>query len=74
MKPKKFMVLYPEPGRLNKKMICYYTTKLEKIGNPERGIKIIYSTKKQIIELIKKKKFNSASHISAFYHYLLNKN
>ena len=74
MKPKKFMVLYPEPGRLNKKMICYYTTKLKKIGKPERSIKIIYSTKKQVIELIKKKKFNSASHISAFYHYLLNKN
>jgi len=72
MKPKKFMVLYPEPGRLNKKMICYYTSKVKKINSPEKGIKITYSSKEKIIELIRKKKFNSASHIAAFYHYLLN--
>ena len=70
-KPKKFMTLYPEPGRLSKKMICYYTNKLKKIAKEEKGIKVVYCTKKEVIKLIKLNKFNSASHISAFYHYLL---
>ncbi len=74
IKPKKLLTLYPEPGRLSKYMTCYYSNKLKKITKPERGIKIIYCDKKKIIQLIKIGKFNSASHIAAFYYYLSNKN
>jgi ADP-ribose pyrophosphatase len=73
IKPKKLFTIYPDPGRLSKSMICYYTNKLTKISKPEKGIKVILCTKKKIIELIKKGKFNSATHISAFLYYLINK-
>ena len=71
--PKKFLILYPDPGRLSHNIICYYADQIIKVGKPERGIKIIYCNKKKIIKLIKRNKFNSAAHISAFYHYLLKK-
>ena len=71
--PKKLLILYPDPGRLSKNIVCYYADKIIKIGKPEKGIKIIYCNKKKVIELIKRNKFNSAAHISAFYHYLLKK-
>ena len=74
IKPKKLLTLFPEPGRLSKYMTCYYSNKLKKTTKPERGIKIIYCDKKKIIQLIKIGKFNSASHIAAFYYYLSNKN
>ena len=54
-------------------MICYYSEKLEKVQKPEKGIKIIICDKEKIIQLIKNKKFNSASHIAAFFYYLLKK-
>ena len=72
IKPKKLLTLYSDPGRLSNKTICYYTNKVFKLSKPEKGIKIIFCTKKKIIELIKKNKFNSASHIAAFSFYLLN--
>ena len=72
-KPKKLFILYPDPGRLSKNIICYYTEQIIKVSKPEKGIKIIYCNKKKIIKLIKRNKFNSAAHISAFYHYLLKK-
>jgi len=72
--PKKLFIFYPEPGRINKKMFCFYTNKIVKINKPEKGINIIFCTKKKIIQLIKKNKFNNASHIAAFYHYVLKKN
>ena len=71
--PKKLLILYPDPGRLSKNIVCYYADQIIKIGKPEKGIKIIYCNKKKVIELIKRNKFNSAAHISAFYHYLLKK-
>jgi|TARA_B100000929_G_C15419157_1_gene390706 ADP-ribose pyrophosphatase len=74
IKLKKLLFFYPDPGRINKKMICYYTDRLMKLSKPEKGIKIIYCSKKKIFDLIKKNKFNNASHIAAYYHYLLKKN
>lgn len=71
--PKKLLILYPDPGRLSRNIICYYTNRIIKVSKPEKGIKIKYCNKKKIIELIKKNKFNNAAHISAFYHYLLKK-
>ena len=71
---KKLFIFYPEPGRINKKMFCFYTNKIVKINKPEKGINIIFCTKKKIIQLIKKNKFNNASHIAAFYHYIIKKN
>ena len=74
IRPKKLFIFYPEPGRINKKMLCFYTNKIVKINKPEKGINTIFCTKKKIIQLIKKNKFNNASHIAAFYHYILKKN
>jgi len=68
--PKKLITFFEEPGRLSSKAICFYTTKLFKINIPEKGINIIFCSKRKVIELIKKKKFNNASHIAAFYEYL----
>ena len=59
--PKKLFIFYPEPGRINKKMFCFYTNKIVKINKPEKGINIIFCTKKKIIQLIKKNKFNKAA-------------
>ena len=61
--PKKLLILYPDPGRLSKNIVCYYADQIIKIGKPEKGIKIIYCNKKKVIELIKRNKFNSAAHI-----------
>jgi len=65
--PKKLLNFFEEPGRMNSKAICFYTKKLIKIKNPENGISIIFCNKRKIFELIKKNKFNNASHIAAFY-------
>ena len=70
--PKKLLVMNPDPGRLSNKMISYYTNKLVKINNPEKGIKVLLCNKKKIIQLIKQNKFNNASHIAAFYHLFRN--
>ena len=68
--PKKLLNFFEEPGRMNSKAICFYTKKLIKINKPEKEIKIHLCTKKEIFKLIKKDKFNNASHIAAFYFFL----
>ena len=74
IKPKKLIVAYPEPGRLSNKMTCYYTDQVIKVNSPEKGIKIFFCTKEKILKMIKNNKFNNATHIAVFYHYLLKKN
>ena len=69
-KPKPLIKFYEEPGRVNSKAHCYVTKKIIKINNPEKGIKIFFYTKNQIIKLISKNKFNNGTHIAAFYKYL----
>ena len=68
---KKFLVLYPDPGRLSHKVICYYSNNLARVHSPEKGIKIFYFTKEKILKFIKMNKFNSSPHIAAFYHFLM---
>ena len=68
--PKKLLTLYPDPGRLSKSMICFFTKKLKKISKPENGIKITLCNEKKIIQLIQNGEFNSATHIAAFFYYL----
>ena len=74
IKPKKLIAMYPEPGRLSNKMTCYYTDQVTKVNSPEKGIKILFCTKEKIFKMIKNNKFNNATHIAVFYHYLLKKN
>ena len=50
--PKKLIEFYEEPGRLNSKAICFYTNKLTKINNPEKGIKINFFSKNKMLQLI----------------------
>ena len=68
--PKKLIKFYEEPGRMNSKAHCFFSKKLIKIKNPEKGIKIHLLTKNEIIDLIRKNKFNNGTHIAAFYKYL----
>ena len=68
--PKKLMEYYADPGRGSRSCICYYSKKLKKIKKPEKKINIFLKSKKQIVNLIKSKKFNNASHIAAFYCYI----
>ena len=74
IKPKKLIKFYEEPGRLNSLAHCFYSTKLVKIKQPEKGIKIFFYSKNEILNLIKNDKFNNAVHIAAFYKYLSLKN
>ena len=41
-----------------------------KVKGLEKNIEVFIKSKDQIIKLIKKKQFNNASHISAFFYYL----
>ena len=68
--PKKLMEYYADPGRGSRSCICYYTKKLKKVKKAEQNINIFFKNKKQIVNLIKSKKFNNASHIAAFYCYI----
>jgi len=68
--PKKLFSIYPEPGRLNGKYFSFFTDKVTKINNPEKGIKLHLLSKSQIFKLIKVGKFNHACHIYAFFSYL----
>jgi ADP-ribose pyrophosphatase YjhB (NUDIX family) len=67
---KKLIKFYEEPGRMNSTAHCFFSKKLIKIKNPENGIKIHLFTKNEIINLIRKNKFNNGTHIAAFYKYL----
>lgn len=69
-KPKKLIEFYADPGRSTRSSICYYTKKLINKKKTEKGIKIGFYNKFQIIKLIKNKKFNNSSHIAAFFYYL----
>ena len=69
-KPKKLIRFYEEPGRMNSRAHCFFSRKLTKITNPEKGIKVFFYNKNEIIDLIKKDRFNNGSHIAAFYKYL----
>ena len=68
--PKKLINFYPDPGRNDRTCYCFYTTKLKKIGIPEKGIKIFFKSREQIKKLIYEKKFNSSTHIAAFYSFI----
>ena len=68
--PKQFVSFYPEPGRLKCKYFCFFTDKVLKKGKPEKDINLHLLSKNQIFNLIKKNKFNHASHIYAFLSYL----
>ena len=68
--PKKLIKFYEEPGRMNSKAHCFFSKKINKVKNPEKGIKIHLLTKNEIINLIRKNKFNNGTHIAAFYKYL----
>jgi ADP-ribose pyrophosphatase len=70
MTPKMLINFYPDPGRNDRACYCFYTNRLKKIGNPEKGIKIFFKSKKQIEKLIFEKKFNSSIHIAAFYSFI----
>ena len=71
-KGKKLISFYPDPGRLDHKVFCFYTNKVKKIKKPEKGIKILKLSVVEIKNLIKRGKFNNASHIAALYCYLRN--
>ena len=68
--PKKLIKFYEEPGRMNSQAHCFFSNKLIKVNSPEKGIKIHFFSKTQIINLIRQNKFNAAIHIAAFYKYL----
>ena len=67
IEPKKIIQFYADPGRGSRICTCYYINKLKKVSKPERGIKIFFKTKNQLIKMINNGKFNNASHIAAFY-------
>ena len=69
-KLKKLIVFYADPGRGSRSVYCFFTKNLKKIKKKEKGIVVKLKTKKEILQLIKQKKFNNASHISAFLYYL----
>ena len=70
VKPKKLITFFADPGRGNRICEAFYSKMLIKIKNPEKGIKIFFKSKFQIINMIKKRKFNNASHIAVFFCYL----
>lgn len=69
-KLQKLIVFYADPGRGSRSVYCFFTNNLKKIKKNEKGIVVKLKTKKEIFQLIKQKKFNNASHISAFFYYL----
>lgn len=68
-KLKRIETFYTEPGRLTTKITGYFTNKIIKVSNPEKGIKIHFVSENTIIKLIKKKQFNNSSHIAMFLFY-----
>ena len=67
---KKLVTFYADPGRGSRFVYSFYAKNLIKIQKPEKDISVSIKSKKQIISLIKKKQFNNASHIAAFFSYL----
>lgn len=66
-KPKKIIEFYADPGRGNRKCICYYSKNLLLVGKSEKNIDIFYKTKKEIIKMINIREFNNSSHIAALF-------
>ena len=66
----KIVEFYPDPGRISNKATGFVANNLKKISKPEKGIKLFFFSKSEIINFIKKKKFNNAHHIAVFYKYL----
>jgi ADP-ribose pyrophosphatase len=66
-KPKRIIKFYADPGRGSRTCFCYYVNNLIKISKPEKGIKIFFKTKNQLIKMISSEKFNNSAHIAAFY-------
>ena len=69
-KIKKLFTIFPEPGRLKCKYYCYFANTIKKINKPEKGIKLHFLSKKQILNLINKEKFSHACHAYAFLKHL----
>ncbi len=69
-KIKNLIKFYEAPARMNNTAHCFFTEDLRKIDKPEKGIKIFFYTKREVINLINKKMFNNGTHIAAFYKYL----
>ena len=69
-KPKKILEFFADPGRGNRKCICYYTNRLSKIDKPEKNIKIFLKTKNEILKMINIKEFNNSAHIAAFFFFM----
>ena len=69
-KLKKIFSIYPEPGRLNCKYHCFFTDRVIRINKPEKGINLHLLSRSQILQLIKKDKFDHACHAYAFFSYL----
>ena len=67
---KELVTFFADPGRGSRTVYSFYTKNLIKIQKPEKEISVGIKSKKQIISLIKKKQFNNASHIAAFFSYL----
>ena len=67
---KEIATFYADPGRGSRTVYSFYTKSLIKIQKPEKEISVSIKSKKQIINLIKKKQFNNASHRAAFFSYL----
>ena len=70
--PTKLVEFYADPGRGSRSCFCFFSKNIIKKKPPEKNIKIFFKTEKQIKNLIKQKKFNNASHITAFYYFLNN--
>ena len=68
-KLKKLVVFYADPGRGSRQVHCFVAKNLKKMKKNEKGISLKIKSKEQILKLIKKKEFNNASHISAFFYY-----
>ena len=68
--PIKLLEFYADPGRGNRTCHCYFIDKLKKYKKPEKGIKVFLKNKKQIIKMIKNKRFNNGAHIAAFNYYI----
>ena len=68
--PIKLLEFYADPGRGNRTCHCYFIDKLKKYKKSEKGIKVFLKNKKQIIKMIKNKRFNNGAHIAAFNYYI----
>ena len=69
-KPLKLVEFFADPGRGTRSCFCFFSKKIKKKQSPEKDICIFFKTERQIKNLIRKKEFNNAAHIAAFYYFL----